>query len=80
MSGKMVAIPEGAQKSLRLMLAQRQQLEQRLQLYIRALQDVLDIHGDDWVIELDSMAFVQQSSNGVEPNVVGATASYSEGE
>ena len=70
-----IDIPEGAKESLKALFAQRQQAEQMIQTYIRALQDTLDIKGTGWTLELAEMAFVQQSPNGkVEADVVGAIA------
>ena len=57
-------IPESAKKSLRALLSQRQQVEQLMNTYIRALRDGFNIEGDGWVLELNDMAFVQQSPNG----------------
>ena len=61
-----VPIPEGAQGPLRLMLAQRQQIEQQMRLYLKGIHDSLDLEGDDWAVEVSTMAFVKRSqpSNG----------------
>ena len=76
-----IEIPESARESLRVLLAQKQQTDQLIQTYIRALQDTLDIKGSGWRLELSEMAFVQQSPNGkVEADVVGAIAGNSQGE
>tara|TARA_Y100000310_G_scaffold285500_1_gene308996 strand:+ start:251 stop:508 length:258 start_codon:yes stop_codon:yes gene_type:complete len=57
-------IPESAKQSLRALLAQRQQVEQLINTYVRALKDGFNIEGDGWVLELQDMVFVQQSPNG----------------
>jgi hypothetical protein len=70
-----VPIPEGAREPLRLMLAQRQQIEQQIQLYLKGIHDSLGLEGDDWTVEVSAMAFVKrpQPSNGhVDADVVGA--------
>ena len=70
-----VEIPDSAKESLKVLLAQRQQTDQLIQTYIRALQDTLDIQGTGWTLELAEMAFIKQSPNGkVEADVVGAIA------
>ena len=61
---KKVEIPESAQGSLRVLLAQQKQLQNDIQIYIRALQDTLGIEGDGWSLDLQGMAFTQQSLNG----------------
>ena len=76
---KRVEIPESAKESLKVLLAQKQQTDQMMQTYIRALQDALGIQGTGWTLELGAMAFVQQSPNGkVDADVVGAIAGDSE--
>jgi len=71
-------IPESARQSLRALLAQRQQIEQLINTYIRALRDSFNIEGDDWLLEINDMAFVQQSPNGkVQKEVVGSTENLS---
>jgi len=70
-----VEIPDSAKESLKVLLAQKQQTDQLIQTYIRALQDTLDIKGTGWTLELGAMAFIKQSPNGkVEADVVGAIA------
>jgi len=70
-----VEIPDSAKESLKVLLAQKQQTDQLIQTYIRALQDTLDIQGTGWTLELAEMAFIKQSPNGkVEADVVGAIA------
>ena len=70
---KKVEIPESAQGSLRSLLALRRQLDNDIQIYIRALQDTLDIEGDGWSLDLQAMTFTKQSPNGkVKEDVVGA--------
>ena len=71
-----VEISDSSKASLRGLFAQRQQAEQMIQAYVKALQDTLDIHGEGWSLNIAEMAFIQQSPNGkVEADVVGATAS-----
>ena len=75
---KKVEIPESAQGSLRSLLAQRRQLDNDIQIYIRALQDTLDIEGDGWSLDLQAMTFTKQSPNGkVKEDVVGTTTGNS---
>ena len=70
-----IELPERAKESLKMLLTQKQQAEQMVLTYIRVLQDVLDIKGEGWTLELKEMAFVQKSPNGkVEADVVGAIA------
>ena len=76
-----VEIPDSAKESLKVLLAQKQQTDQLIQTYIRALQDTLDIQGTGWTLELAEMVFIKQSPNGkVEADVVGAIAGNSQGE
>ena len=76
-----VEIPDSAKESLKVLLAQKQQTDQLIQTYIRALQDTLDIQGTGWTLELAEMAFIKQSPNGkVEADVVGAIAGNSQAE
>ena len=78
MESDRIDIPEGAKESLRVLLAQKQQADQLIQPYIRALQDTLGIKGQGWILSLDEMAFTQPSPNGkADADVVGATASDS---
>ena len=78
---KRVEIPESAKESLRMLMAQKQQQDQLIQTYIRALQDTLEIKGQGWTLELTEMAFIQQSPNGkAGADVVGAIAGDSQGE
>jgi hypothetical protein len=75
-----IEIPESAKESIRALLAQKQQTEQMIQVYIRALQDALNIKGQGWTLELGEMAFIQNSPNGkVEADVVGAVAGNTTG-
>lgn len=77
---KRVEIPDSAKESLKVLLAQKQQTDQLIQTYIRALQDALGIQGTGWTLELGAMAFIQQSPNGkVEADVVGAIAGNTQG-
>ena len=77
---KRVEIPDSAKESLKVLLAQRQQTDQLIQTYIRALQDTLGIQGTGWTLELAEMAFIKQSPNGkVEADVVGAIAGNTQG-
>ena len=71
-----VEISDSSKVSLRGLFAQRQQVEQMIQAYVKALQDTLDIHGEGWSLNIAEMAFIQQSPNGkVEAkDAVGATA------
>ena len=76
-----VEIPEASQESLRALLVQRKQIENSIQLYIRALQDTLGISGNGWSLDLAEMIFNKQSPNGkVEADVVGAVAGNSTNE
>ena len=76
-----VEIPEASQESLRALLMQRKQIENSIQLYIRALQDTLGISGNGWSLDLAEMVFNKQSPNGkVEADVVGAVAGNSTNE
>ena len=76
-----VEIPEASQESLRALLIQRKQIENSIQLYIRALQDTLGISGNGWSLDLAEMVFNKQSPNGkVEADVVGAVAGNSTNE
>ena len=76
-----VEIPDSAKESLKVLLAQKQQTDQLIQTYIRALQDTLDIQGTGWTLELAEMVFIKQSPNGkVEADVVGAIAGNSQAE
>ena len=59
-----IEIPNSAKESLRVLLQQKQQQDQLIQTYIRALQDTLEIKGQGWSLELAEMAFIQQSPNG----------------
>jgi|6_EtaG_2_1085325.scaffolds.fasta_scaffold148224_2 hypothetical protein len=71
-----IEIPDSARESLRILMAQKQQADQQIQTYIRALQDTLGIVGQGWSLELAEMAFIRQSPNGkADADVVGATAS-----
>ena len=70
-----VEIPEASRESLRSLLVQRRQVDNNIQLYIRALQDTLGISGNGWSLDLAEMVFSKQSPNGkVEADVVGAVA------
>jgi len=70
-----VDIADGAKASLRGLFAQRQQVEQMIQAYVKALQDTLDIQGEGWSLNIAEMAFIRESPNGkVEADVVGAIA------
>lgn len=67
-----VEIPVASKASLRNLLTQRKQADVNIQLYIRALQDTLDISGEGWSLDLAEMVFNKQSPNGkVEADVVG---------
>ena len=74
---KRVEIPENAKASLRVLLTQKQQAEQLIGIYVRALRDSLNIEGEGWTLELENMVFIQQApSNGEgDADVVGAIAS-----
>ena len=73
-----VEIPEGARESLRMLFAQKQQIESNIQLYVRALQDTLDVKGEGWSLDIVEMEFSKQSPNGkVDADVVGTVASNS---
>jgi acetone carboxylase gamma subunit len=76
-----VEIPDDAKESLRMLFSQRQQAEQMIQTYIRALQDSLNVKGDGWTLNIADMVFVKESPNGkVEADVVGAVTGDSTGE
>jgi hypothetical protein len=76
-----VDIADGAKASLRGLFAQRQQVEQMIQAYVKALQDTLDIQGEGWSLNIAEMAFIRESPNGkVEADVVGATTGNTTGE
>ena len=73
-----VEIPASAKESLKMLFAQRQQIESNIQLYVRALQDTLDIKGEGWSLDIAEMVFNKQSPNGkVQADVVGTVASNS---
>jgi hypothetical protein len=75
-----VEIPEASKASLRNLLTQRKQADVNIQLYIRALQDTLEITGEGWSLDLAEMIFNKQSPNGkVEADVVGTVASNNAG-
>lgn len=75
-----VEIPAASKESLRALLAQRKQIDNSIQLYIRALQDTLEITGEGWSLDLAEMIFNKQSPNGkVEADVVGTVASNNAG-
>jgi len=75
-----IEIPESSRLSLRALLFQRQQVEQSIGIYIRALRDSLSVEGDGWSVDLSEMVFVQSSPNGkVDADVVGAIASDNTG-
>jgi len=76
-----VDIADGAKASLRGLFAQRQQVEQMIQAYVKALQDTLDIQGEGWSLNIAEMAFIRESPNGkVEADVVGAATGNTSGE
>jgi hypothetical protein len=61
-----VPMPEKAKESLRIMIAQRQQIEQQIQSYLKGIYDSLGLEGEDWTVEMPAMTFVRkaQSPNG----------------
>ena len=61
-----VPMPEKAKESLSLMIAQRQQIEQQIQSYLKGIYDSLGLEGEDWTVEMPAMDFVRkaQSPNG----------------
>ena len=61
-----VPMPEKAKESLRLMITQRQQIEQQIQSYLKGIYDSLGLEGEDWTVEMPAMDFVRkaQSPNG----------------
>ena len=76
-----VDIADNAKESLRGLFAQRQQAEQMIQAYVKALQDTLDIQGEGWSLNIAEMAFIRESPNGkVEADVVGAATGNTSGE
>jgi len=56
-------MPERAKESLRIMIAQRQQIEQQIQLYIKGIYDSLGLDGDDWNVEMPTMDFVRKAQS-----------------
>ena len=69
-----VLISDMAQANLKRLLAQRDNIENQIKIYIQAMRDSLSLEGDDWVMQLDKMVFAQ---NGVHKDVVGTVASNS---
>jgi hypothetical protein len=64
-----VPIPERAKESLRLLIAQRQQIEQQIQAYLKGIHDSLGLEGDNWTVEMPSMDFVRKPQSPTEsPN------------
>jgi hypothetical protein len=63
-----VAIHPIAQESLRSMMVQLYQLEAQVNAYVRGLKDSLNLEGDNWDLNLDTMSFVKKSE---ETNVNG---------
>ena len=70
------SIPNMAQASLRSMLLQLRQMEAQINVYVRGLRDTLGLEGDDWILDLESMAFVRQPRE-ENMNGVGAATSNS---
>ena len=54
------------------MLAQLRQVEAQVNMYVRGLKDSLNLEGDGWILNLESMAFVKQPTK-EQVNGVGAT-------
>jgi hypothetical protein len=71
-----VLISDMAQANLKRLLAQRDNIENQIKIYIQAMRDSLSLEGDDWVMQLDKMVFAQ---NGVH-DVVGTATGDSERE
>jgi len=64
-----VPMPEKSRESLRLMITQRQQIEQQIQSYLKGIYDSLDLDGDDWNVEMPAMDFVRKAQSSTEsPN------------
>ena len=77
-----IEIPESAKESLRVLLAQRRQINNDINVYIKALQDTFGIiQGSGWLLEINEIAFIKQSPNGKvdEEDVVGAITGYNAG-
>ena len=73
-----VSIPATAQATLRSMLVQIRQMEAQVNMYVRGLRDSLGLEGDDWTLNLESMAFAKQPQQ-EQVNGVGATTGDTEG-
>ena len=56
-----VPMPEKAKESLRLMITQRQQIEQQIQSYLKGIYDSLGLEGEDWTVEMPAMDFVRKA-------------------
>ena len=70
-----VALPSAVRESLEALYAQKSQTENQIKVYVRALQDSLDIKGPGWTLVLEEMAFIHASPNGkAEADVVEAVA------
>tara|TARA_R100000306_G_C4270064_1_gene89684 strand:+ start:219 stop:455 length:237 start_codon:yes stop_codon:yes gene_type:complete len=69
---KDVAIHPTAQETLRSMLVQLRQMEGQINMYVRGLKDSLNLEGEGWILNLESMAFVKQPTK-EQVNGVGAT-------
>ena len=76
---KEVSIPTTAQESLRSMLVQLRQMEAQVNMYVRGLRDSLDLEGEDWSLNMESMSFVKQPRE-ESINGVGATTGDSQRE
>ena len=64
-----VPMPEKAKESLRLMITQRQQIEQQIQSYLKGIYDSLGLEGEDWTVEMPAMDFVRKPQSPTEsPN------------
>jgi len=73
-----VSIPTTAQESLRSMLVQLRQMEAQVNMYVRGLKDSLNLEGEGWILNLESMTFVQQPRQ-EQVNGVGATTGDTKG-
>ena len=58
-----VPMPEKAKESLRLMITQRQQIEQQIQSYLKGIYDSLGLEGEDWTVEMPAMDFVRKAQS-----------------
>ena len=60
------------------MLVQLRQMEAQVNMYVRGLKDSLNLEGEGWILNLESMTFVQQPRQ-EQVNGVGATTGDTKG-